>query len=1071
MPRGRPRGATRAAPAAKLDKRLVLNGWMLKLFEASSGDAILDLLKDREAEGIGEDGITNFHRRLAGHLGRKELPNELLLAYDENIVRHWRAITARPERAGHGLKHFQYLALLFTEVYLDRYFRDSAALLDGLNAYVDEWNTAAPGRAPGDQAEPFELADLNKLAFWMATGAGKTLLMHVNIKQYLHYLEKHGRRRELNRIILLTPNEGLSRQHLDELQRSGIDAEMFSKDGRGLFAGQAVEIIDIHKLAEDAKEKTVAVDSFEGNNLVLVDEGHRGSSTEVGTWMDRRRRLCEQGFSFEYSATFGQAIKPAQKTLIQEYGHCILFDYSYRYFHRDGYGKEFQVLNLKETRDEEQRLNYLTGCLLAFQQQLKVFRESDGEFAPYGIEKPLWIFVAATVTKGTSTGEVSDIVNILQFLDGFLREDDVAKRRIELIMRGTPGLQDTKGREIFANRFTTLFKDRTAQEVYKESLETIFNAPSGGALHIEQISGAEGEIALRAGQHEPFGVVNVGEPKKVVDQCRDKGLGTGDGQEFGGSLFHKINERDSAVNVLIGAKKFSEGWSSWRVSTMGLMNVGKSEGSEIIQLFGRGVRLKGWDFSLKRSTAITRDDGLDHPKLLQLAETLNVFGVKSEYMAAFKEYLEEEGLPGPDDMEEIILRVINRLEPGGPFSGVRLWTLKLQDGKDFKRDGPKPVLGSPAPDAITRSPVSLDWYPRIEANRSAGVRGADGDGLAKEEGCIGEHQRTFLDLDQIWFELERYKAEKAWFNLAIPRSAPGELLATSDWYRLFIPSNELVFNTFKQVRTWHEVAVALLKKYCDRFYKLKRSEWEAKFLEYRELQPDDGNFVAEYSFRVPDAETDIKAELEAIRSEMATGRMLDHRNGGLTALSFDRHLYTPLISLSATSSELSPGDARLNAGECDFVEAVRRYHQTNPTVLNGKELYLLRNRSRGKGLGFFEAGNFYPDFLLWVVDGAKQSIAFVDPKGLRNLEGKSDPKIELAKTIKDRERALGDKNIQLESFLWSETKYAQVQWNRREDRLSVEELERAHVLFPADNPSEAVGRLLAMLLSRGDSAA
>lgn len=358
------------------------------------------------------------------------------------------------------------------------------------------------------------------------------------------------------------------------------------------------------------------------------------------------------------------------------------------------------------------------------------------------------------------------------------------------------------------------------------------------------------------------------------------------------------------------------------------------------------------------------------------------------------------------------------------------------------------MLGSPAPDAITRSPISLDWYPRIEASRSAGVRGADGDGLAKEEGCIGEHQRTFLDFDQIWFELERYKAEKAWFNLAIPRSAPGELLATSDWYRLFIPSSELVFNTFKQVRTWHEVAVALLKKYCDRFYKLKRSEWEAKFLEYRELQPDDGNFVAEYSFRVPDAETDIKAELEAIRSEMATGRMLDHRNGGLTALSFDRHLYTPLISLSATSSELSPGDAKLNAGERDFVEAVRRYHQTNPTVLNGKELYLLRNRSRRKGLGFFEAGNFYPDFLLWVVDGAKQSIAFVDPKGLRNLEGKSDPKIELAKTIKDRERALGDKNIQLESFLWSETKYAQVQWNRREDRLSVEELERAHVLFP-----------------------
>ena len=55
---------------------------------------------------------------------------------------------------------------------------------------------------------------------------------------------------------------------------------------------------------------------------------------------------------------------------------------------------------------------------------------------------------------------------------------------------------------------------------------------------------------------------------------------------------------------LIGSKKFTEGWSSWRVCTLGLMNIGKKEGSQIIQLFGRGVRLKGYNFSLKRSRMI-----------------------------------------------------------------------------------------------------------------------------------------------------------------------------------------------------------------------------------------------------------------------------------------------------------------------------------------------------------------------------------------------------------------------------------------------------------------------------------
>ena len=37
-----------------------------------------------------------------------------------------------------------------------------------------------------------------------------------------------------------------------------------------------------------------------------------------------------------------------QKALIDEYGKATLFDYSYRYFYNDGYGKDYQILNLNE---------------------------------------------------------------------------------------------------------------------------------------------------------------------------------------------------------------------------------------------------------------------------------------------------------------------------------------------------------------------------------------------------------------------------------------------------------------------------------------------------------------------------------------------------------------------------------------------------------------------------------------------------------------------------------------------------------------------------------------------------
>lgn len=150
--------------------------------------------------------------------------------------------------------------------------------------------------------------------------------MHANILQYRHYLKLHDRERELTKVILLTPNEGLSKQHLDELHASGIGAELFSKESRSLFAGQNVGIIEITKLKEEMGQKTVAIDAFEGNNLVLVDEGHRGASSSVeGAWMSARNRLCENGFSFEYSATFGQAMKGKQ-SLEPIYAKNILFD-------------------------------------------------------------------------------------------------------------------------------------------------------------------------------------------------------------------------------------------------------------------------------------------------------------------------------------------------------------------------------------------------------------------------------------------------------------------------------------------------------------------------------------------------------------------------------------------------------------------------------------------------------------------------------------------------------------------------------------------------------------------------
>ena len=121
------------------------------------------------------------------------------------------------------------------------------------------------------------------------------------------------------------------------------------------------------------------------------------------------------------------------------------------------------------------------------------------------------------------------------------------------------------------------------------------------------------------------------------------------------------------------------------------------------------------------------------------------------------------------------------------------------------------------------------------------------------------------------------------------------------------------------------------------------------------------------------------------------------------------------------------------------------------------ELYLLRNMSRGKGVGFFEAGNFYPDFILWMIVGNKQYVTFIEPHGLIH-EGPASEKVLFYKRIKEIERRFADPDIILNSFILSWTKYPQLRWGAAR-----EELEQNHVLFMTDDQDEYIIKLIAAI--------
>ena len=155
-----------------------------------------------------------------------------------------------------------------------------------------------------------------------------------------------------------------------------------------------------------------------------------------------------------------------------------------------------------------------------------------------------------------------------------------------------------------------------------------------------------------------------------------------------------------------------------------------------------------------------------------------------------------------------------------------------------------------------------------------------------------------------------------------------------------------------------------------------------------------------------------------------------------------------------------------------FVRDLEAFYKSDLGKLSigSRSLYLLRNADREeKGLGFALAGNFYPDFLLWLVDDAtgKQWLTFVDPKGLRNLD-LSHPKLALYKEVKQLEATLGkqanpgEQPLILNAFIVSPTQYSDLL--NVGDTVKKDDLEKRNVLFMADGANSYLTKLFSKLV-------
>ncbi len=1027
------------------NKQLVLNRYFLSLFGVENFEEFTLYLSKSEFEEIRSDGYSQFvyllDANFSSSLYKYGLDFDKLKEYDENISEHTQKL-----KRDIKWKYYQYLTLLFTEIYLDKFFSDCDKFCDDLNDFLDAF--CQKNRL---KISPFQKDALNRVSFWSATGSGKTLIMHINFYQYNFYSKSE------NSVFLITPNEALSKQHLEELSLSNFsDVGVFDKNST---LKKSFNILDNHKIADKMGNKTIAIGSLGTGNIVFIDEGHKGQSGK--SWKQNRDLMSRNGFRFEYSATFGQSLSKENES---EYAKSILFDYSYKYFYNDGYGKDYAIYNIKD--DQEASLTYKIGSLLSFYEQLKVYEQNRVLMSEYKIEKPLMAFVGHSVNATSKAKKVvdenkeavSDVAEALVFLDYFLKNRDESRAEISNILAENSGIRNIYDTDIYKDKFGFL-KEMDIDDIYTDMKKLIFNSNSTDAsLQLNELK-LSGEISLSVSD-TLFGVVNVGETTKLIETSKNNGI-TIKQKAISSSPFDSINKTDSKINILIGAKKFSEGWSSWRVSSMMLLRVGQSEGSQIIQLFGRGVRLKGYDFSLKRSVAF----GKPLERNLRSVETLNIFGIKANYMTKFQEYLEKEGVKTHEKFE-ICLPIEKK--DSSTLDKLKILT-KNVDEKIFKTlDTYKKVLDV---DKNIQKTIIVDLYTQSQITQS------QQDNLSliidKNRFVLEDIYVKLLNWDDIYFEMIDYKKRKRYTNIVVRKELLRDIISSGK-FEIYI--NKFELKSKKDLSLLIKIVLEILKKYFDNFYKFYKDEWETEHLQYEKVDEEkmgipyckekDGyllsigisgfennsNLMEFIKLLAKRSDSDIVKQIKSIANSSSDLKEKlkncienydvdtcddDKSLEGIEIFCLDRHLYNPLIYKEASEIFIDIVPVALNDGEKQFVKDLKNYLENKDI-----EMYLLRNQSKS-GVGFY---GFYPDFIMWILKDDKQYISFIDPKGMKHV-GFNDDKVELFSKIKELQDKLGNSDIILNSFIISNTSFQDM----KTDGKTAQEWERKNVLFQDDS--------------------
>lgn len=768
---------------------------------------------------------------------------------------------------------------------------------------------------------------INRLAFYMATGSGKTIVI-IKLVELLSVAIRMGLIPKKN-IMFFSANENLIKQFEKEIEKYNRGKDYFkqidfkslkSVTNKDFYHAPKNVLKEMEKIAlfyyradlmndEESKENLLNYKDYwdNGENYVILDEAHKGNKSE-----SKRQAIFSllslKGFLFNFSATFTE-----ESDLI-----TAVYNLSVGEWVKLGYGKESVLLKknnlsafkeLKDLNDREKEIALLKALLLLGMQKRY---QTEGYF-----HDPLMLVFTHSVNVENSDAEIffKTLARVIENDDG----SDFLKAKEDLLeeLKNPEFLfSDDKDKDYRVK----VFKEGLKSMDFKGLKEEVFYANNG---HIEVIINPKNnqEIAFKLNTSDKvFCLIKIGDITEwICEKLKSVKVVSKNLSFKEESYFSQIDK--SSINILVGSRTFDTGWDSTRPSVILFLNIGLDDDAKklVKQSFGRGVRIESVKNQRQRLAYLDIDEAIkkDLKPHATMLETLFVIATKSESVKAILDLKEESSDPSWCEVE---------------------------------------LEKTPIEHALFVPCYRKEQTNALKISPSASFKMSE---------------KNFKDLKE-YFHL---MSEKHFI-------LKHEIYNPKDYTLL----KEMIQTAhFKKVSTWHykdlDYMISEIKGKLYPNQKVPKDEFNAldneKIVHFKRIK-----VKADKKEELIQTIQEVKEYAPLDKDKHKQGRTF--KVDGAELLKLKEHYYTPLIK--AKNCDWLKHVVKVKS-ESDFLEELLKITETLQENYDFWAFSKIDEHLDNLFIPYIDNGaterKFFPDFIFWLEKGGTQIICFIDPKGIK----------------------------------------------------------------------------------------